>query len=263
MRLRKLNKNNINHFFEFTMKHQIMHLFMAILLFAVIATSATKADEIEGTWSQEGQYKKFSKEYTDLKLFEVSADGTKIAIVTDSTLRIFDIESGLIQTKLTIPDISNYAHSPYCISKDLNYFGLSQSDYSNDGGKIDFNIRAKVLNVANNTLILDTIMNYSYYETEAYPEVETKNYFCSSNTFYLHFSIYTGRWYRRSKHFNLIFDCTNNTSKIDYQAHPYNTMYVGNKNNILVGYYNQVFIDDISGSASSNYRFHKELLALR
>ncbi len=241
------------------MKHQIIHLFMAIIIFAGIATSAVKADEIEGTWTQEGQYKKFSKEYTDLKLFEVSADGTKIAIVTDSTLRIFDIQSGIIQTKLTIPDISDYPHQPYCISKDFKYFGLSQSDYSYDGSEINLYIHAKVLNISNNKLILDTIINYSYSEIEAYPEIETKNYFCNNNTFFLQYSLYSGRWYRWSDHFNLIFDCTTHTSIIDYEAHPFNTIYFLNDINTSVGYYNQHFVDDISGSEADNHRFYRKI----
>lgn len=154
-----------NNFSSFTMKHQITHLLLAILLFAGFATSATKADEIEGTWSQEGQYKKFSKKYASDKLLALSIDKKKMAVIEYNTIKVIEIVSGKLLDSFHF-SISQGLIS-IAISKDLKYLStISNRETISSDSKI-YTVRFNAYNIEKKILLCDTVLTYDFSDITA------------------------------------------------------------------------------------------------
>ncbi len=158
------------------MRHQIKFLITAIIIFAAFATSALKADDIEGTWSQDGQYKRFSKEYKDIVYYNVSADTKKLAIVSDNVLKVIQIESGVVLDTLSllIPGKTIIGiPTTYAISKDFRYFAFQYNLEKTNTNPYVFQQQLLIFNLQNDSIIVDSTCIFSF------PQSSTANYSAS------------------------------------------------------------------------------------
>ena len=259
------------------MKHQITNLFMAILVFAGIATSATKADEIEGTWIQDGQYKKFSKIFSNSILNAVSEDGKKMAFIVNDSLRIVEIATGILldtcYLKADIPQ--NYTDEPsYSLSNNFSYVACRYNERYTTDTVFHYMEDLLIRKIANHKIILDTTITYTIHEVDINGSLSGISSSFSrlfiSDSIYCSFLAIKAEFARRTEYnykYSFAFNCTakhklqntpfsnysyihrtNNGRNllascytIAYDRTPYNGTTRVDENEYIFGYYNNIY----------------------
>ena len=260
------------------MRHQIKFLITAIIVFAAFATSALKADDIEGTWSQDGQYKKFSKQYSNSILSTVSEDGKKMAFIVNDTLRIVEIATGILldtcYLRADIPQTDTTEAPSYSLSNNFSYIACRFNDRHTNDTILHFMEDLLIRKLDNRKIIIDTSITYNINELNSYSSLSSispsfsglficDSIFCSFLEISATFAMRTEYNYK----YSFAFNCetkqkltntpfsnysnikrTNNGKNLLASSHtltytktPYDDITRIDENEFIFGYYNNIY----------------------